>query len=612
MDLMKVFPGIKSTLDQIKQELKQEKEPESRKLLLELERTEAELALNTKQYDQAILVLQNALHTTAADPDDSLKCLILMKSTFVKMGSYTRAFQTENLVAALWPRRSQSLNINYGIKKSILMPHFGMQLQAVAERRKEFKESKEKDTFAICSFYNDLGLLFCQQKRYDSAVFCYRLASDLLMLKKTDEKGAAFLDFFRGLINGNLGACYLNMGKVEEAMPLIWSDITSSTRGGYYESAYNAYIDLLKAAILQKNQNMAQTAMDSAQSLLRKHLYSDVAIEIKLLPPMAEYYMDAKQFDKAANAYKRYATLSDSITAAEKQREENNRSIVLNILQHESAQSERDRLLKRIQLEEAREKYFIAYIIAGSMILLTAIFFLAINFHSSRKREQQLSAKNKQIQEQNIKIEQSLKEKEALIREIHHRVKNNLQIITSMLNLQMNLTDDADTHDILSEAKKRIEAIALTHQMLYQKISLENIVLSQYIETLVRQVEASIKVPSINLVLNCPPSNGRINIDIAIPLGLIVNELLTNAYKHAFAGKRDGLITVDVDEAEEFFTISVKDNGRGFEPQKRGEESQTLGMELVNILIEQIDSELTIKSEKETGTEFSFRIKKHN
>lgn len=581
-------------------------------MLFEIEITEADLALNTKQYDKAILILQNTLQVVALGQDDSLQCLVLMKSTFVKMGSYTRAFQTENLVAALWPRRSKSLNISYGIKKSILLPHFGMQMQAVAERRKEFEEGNDKDTFAVCSFYNDLGQLFNQQKRYDSAVFCYRIAADLLMHKKADERGIVFLNFFRGLINGNLGTSYLNMGKVDEAIPLLWSDIASSTKGGYYESAYNAYITLLKAAIIQKKGTLAQTAIDSAQTLLHKHLLNDVTIEIKLLPLMAKYYMNAKQFDKAAMAYNRFAALNDSITAFEKQREENNRSIVLNLLQRESAQTERDRLLKRIQLEEARERYFIAYIIAGSAILITVIIFLAINFRSSRKREQQLSAKNRQIQEQNLKIEQSLKEKEALIREIHHRVKNNLQIITSMLNLQMNLTDDAETHEILNEAKKRIDAIALTHQMLYQKISLENIVLSQYIETLVRQVEASIKVPAIELVLNCEPSNSRINIDIAIPLGLIVNELLTNAYKHAFAGRTGGVITVQVKEDEEDFTISVKDSGNGFEPQRRGEENPTLGMELVYILIEQIDSELAIKSGKETGSEFSFRIKKHN
>ena len=213
------------------------------------------------------------------------------------------------------------------------------------------------------------------------------------MHKKADERGIVFLNFFRGLINGNLGTSYLNMGKVDEAIPLFWSDIASSTKGGYYESAYNAYITLLKAAIIQKKGTLAQTAIDSAQTLLHKHLLNDVTIEIKLLPLMAKYYMNAKQFDKAAMAYNRFAALNDSITAFEKQREENNRSIVFNLLQRESAQTERDRLLKRIQLEEARERYFIAYIIAGSAILITVIIFLAINFRSSRKREQQLSAK---------------------------------------------------------------------------------------------------------------------------------------------------------------------------------------------------------------------------
>jgi two-component sensor histidine kinase len=126
-------------------------------------------------------------------------------------------------------------------------------------------------------------------------------------------------------------------------------------------------------------------------------------------------------------------------------------------------------------------------------------------------------------------LEQALIDKEVLIKEIHHRVKNNLQIISSMLSLQISKIDDDKTATILRDARQRISAIALTHQMLYQKENLRNIQLGDYIEKLVRQVEFLMPSTNIELVTTIQTDGSRMTIDNAVPLGLLVNELLTNA-----------------------------------------------------------------------------------
>lgn len=221
-----------------------------------------------------------------------------------------------------------------------------------------------------------------------------------------------------------------------------------------------------------------------------------------------------------------------------------------------------------------------------------------------------MSLKNEQIQDQNRQIEQSLKEKEALIKEIHHRVKNNLQIITSMLNLQIGKIDDEKTESIFFEAKQRINAIALTHQMLYQKTTISNINLAEYIETLVRQIEATMSSAKIEIITQLSPTEERLTIDGAVPLGLIINELLTNCYKHAFPKGKKGVITVSLIDREEKFTIKVEDNGIGLPEDFDQVGSKTLGMELVFILVEQLDSSLTI--ENKNGSAFLFDIKKQN
>jgi two-component sensor histidine kinase len=236
------------------------------------------------------------------------------------------------------------------------------------------------------------------------------------------------------------------------------------------------------------------------------------------------------------------------------------------------------------------------------------ILFLIVNNRESKKREIQLSLKNLQIQEQKAQIEHSLKEKEALIKEIHHRVKNNLQIITSMLNLQMGKVNDEKTELILFEAKQRINAIALTHQMLYQKVTISNILISEYIEMLVKQIEATMASPLIKLVLDVPPNESRLSIDGAVPLGLIINELLTNAYKHAFPHGRQGQITVALVDHATALTVKVSDNGIGLAENFDTSENKTLGMELVQILVEQLDSKLVIENNQ--GSVFKFDIKK--
>jgi two-component sensor histidine kinase len=248
------------------------------------------------------------------------------------------------------------------------------------------------------------------------------------------------------------------------------------------------------------------------------------------------------------------------------------------------------------------------YFIAGMIGLMIIIIFLLFYTRRFRRREKQLSVTNNQIQVQHKQIEQSLKEKEALIREIHHRVKNNLQIINSMLNLQIGKIDDEKTESIFFEAKQRINAIALTHQMLYQKETLSNINVSEYIGTLVRQIENTMGTPAIELEVKLEDLKSRVTIDGAVPLGLVINELLTNAYKHAFPKGRKGKILVSLIETPTAHIISVKDNGVGLPEGFNYSESTSLGMELVYILVEQLESSLKI--ENQNGTTFSFEIPK--
>lgn len=243
-------------------------------------------------------------------------------------------------------------------------------------------------------------------------------------------------------------------------------------------------------------------------------------------------------------------------------------------------------------------------------MLIGIIVFLILNNSFVKKRESELEIKNTKIKNQNTLIEQSLKEKEILIKEIHHRVKNNLQIITSMLSLQMGKINDEKTESILREAKQRISSIALTHQMLYQKDNLSNIILGEYVEKLVRQIETTLPANNIKLIINISCKDKRVSIDNAVPLGLLINEVITNSYKHAFPNNQNGTVSVDLVDANSNCLLIIKDNGIGISDTLNKTQNPSMGMELIYILADQLDA--NIKLDTTNGTQFSLEIKKHN
>lgn len=607
-DLREVYPLIEDTLARIKKIVYQKSPPENRTTKFLLNKIEADVALNEKNYGRAAMLLQNAIQHLASDVNDTLRCLSLLKSAFIKMGNINRAFEVQYLMESRWLRRNDTVPIYFGAPKSSLYTMVGLHTEALRERRKEFENrTNKKDTNAIVSFYNDMGVFFNKKKLSDSAENYFIKAKALLMAMNIPKAKTDYYNFYKGLVDGNLAQSYFISGRVEKAIPLLKDDIYYSLKGKFYESAFNSYNLMAQCYIQKKNALLTKLYLDSAQSLLDKKLRA-VNFRLKFMPTQASYYELMKDYKSATEIYKKYQDMNNSFLSLEKEKEMINQEVTFNIEQREIERIEREKLLKQIQLDEARQRFFKAYLIAGFLILCVIIVFLIVNNRGSKKREEQLSLKNRQINEQKAQIEHSLKEKEALIKEIHHRVKNNLQIITSMLNLQMSKANDEKTELILFEAKQRINAIALTHQMLYQKVTISNIRISEYINTLVKQIENTMASPLIELVVDVPDSDDRLTIDGAVPLGLIINELLTNAYKHAFPKGREGRITVSLTDHPGSFTVSVADNGIGFNQELMNSENKTLGMELVHILVDQLDSKLVISSDH--GTMFKFDIKK--
>lgn len=199
-------------------------------------------------------------------------------------------------------------------------------------------------------------------------------------------------------------------------------------------------------------------------------------------------------------------------------------------------------------------------------------------------------------------LEKSLAEKELLLKEIHHRVKNNLMIISSLLSLQSRQVKDRETMDLFRESENRTRSMALIHERLYRSEDLKNIDLAEYLGRLASEIFRSYSADS-RIRLNLEIDELKVDVETAVPLGLIVNELLTNAVKHAFPDG-EGTVTVSLSKRNGTVTLEVSDDGAGFPEDIDWESSPSLGLQLVRSLTEQIDGKVEMISDGGT----TFRI----
>lgn len=243
----------------------------------------------------------------------------------------------------------------------------------------------------------------------------------------------------------------------------------------------------------------------------------------------------------------------------------------------------------------------------GGLFLLCITVIISLVLKQKNKLNSKLLFQNDQIASKNKAIDQALKDKNILLKEIHHRVKNNLQIISSLLSLQAKSIDDEKAIEAINEGKERIQAIALIHQKLYVNNSFANINMKEYLSDLMEQIATSYGLNKIEI--NFKAHDIHLNIDTVVPLGLIICELVTNAYKYAFESNPDGQIKVDINVGENgYYVLNVKDNGVGMKPNFDFLKSNTLGVEIITALVEQLDGEISYKSD-DTGTSVKVKFK---
>ncbi len=218
---------------------------------------------------------------------------------------------------------------------------------------------------------------------------------------------------------------------------------------------------------------------------------------------------------------------------------------------------------------------------------------------SVRARELQVELTERERAE--ARIRSSLAEKDVLLQEVHHRVKNNLQIVSSLLELQSSQLQDTAAKAMLKDSRYRVRSMALVHERLYQTENLADIALSEYVEQLCADLRTSYLAHSKGVEIEVEVADVSLDVDRAIPCGLIINELVSNAFKYAFPGGNEGTISVHLERVGDGnLELTVSDDGSGIPPDFDLEQPSTLGLQLVSALVVQLKG--TIDLDRSTGT----------
>jgi two-component system, sensor histidine kinase PdtaS len=317
---------------------------------------------------------------------------------------------------------------------------------------------------------------------------------------------------------------------------------------------------------------------------------------------LADLYESKKDFENAYRYRTKYSELKDSLM-----NEDKNSKIAEMQTLYET--EKKDKQIAEIELEKQREESLrIAKEKERNFFLGTSFFiFLALGFVGYAYRSKQ--QKNILLQERNTAIQENLKHKETMIGEIHHRIKNNLQIISSIFDLQArNLTDESAIRAI-NDGQNRVKAMAIIHQKLYQQSDIYGIAMDDYIQNLASAIIDTFNMQENKIKLHFDIDDIHLHIDTSIPIGLIITEILTNAIKYAFPDGREGNILISLKLKNDNLELKITDNGVGFGNAVPDKNSTSFGIKMIKSLSRQLKSDWDVKNDN--GACYLFRIKNY-
>lgn len=445
-----------------------------------------------------------------------------------------------------------------------------------------------QDEQGVLNSLINIGSAFQSQGKYDSAFF---YANEAL---KQATKIKAGDDILASQIN--MGAAMVSLGRYDEALILLKEAEKKSIDGNVKKNLLSVYESLgdvySNKGLYVKADEYYMKGLDiSSQSsrMEQKGIF---------LRKLAKNSFNKGDYKQAYSFSEQSKQISDTLFTDENSRQINEMAAIYET-------GEKEKKIEKLNSEniistalaERRKKERNYFIIAS--VLFLGMAWLAYRAFASNKKKKELLAT------QNSIIEKSLAEKEFLMKEIHHRVKNNLQVVSSLLKLQSHYIKDEQAQEAVKDSRNRVQSMALIHQNLYQDDNLTGIDVQDYISKLCENLFQSYNIHPhrIKLIKEIEPLN--LDVDTVVPVGLILNELITNSLKYGFPGEKEGAIKIIVQADNSILKLKVYDNGVGLPDDFQTRFKETFGYKMIQTFIQKLKGELKTYSEEGTKVEIT-------
>lgn len=574
--------------------------------LREVKNQQLRILYVTERWFQYVIEATNYLkrYEASLTIDEKVKLLFNVKKGYDHLKLYPSELEINRKINELISKGANYPVWEYYLDSRVYakMLDYDKAATALLNELEQVKTHPEVTEQLLVSGYNDVGYYNFLNNDPSQAIPYYK--EGLQRAEKTENESLI------ATIKGNLGTAHEAMGDHELARFYLLKDIA------FLEERQNNTASLAFNYITVANSYTKTQKLDSALYALRKaHIFMDSYLESSLgslyYRAKADYHFAKKQLDSA----QKYSTLA--LTQNKNIAEGQSRYLIeqtqLNNQINESLANLQDTKIEaqqeQIYLKTKQTNRIIALLAIISLILVA----LFVNLSRLRKTKQTLALQNIEIQKNSNTIEKNLGEKELLLKEIHHRVKNNLQVISSMLELQNTQVIEPEVKMALEQSKNRIQTIALMHRMMYQSESVSKIDMSTYLPELVEIVKRTYKKESENVRFYIEAQQVDVSIKMAVPLNLIIHELLCNSLKYAFAGVQDEVISIIFEKQEQTkqLCLTVKDNGCGLPKNFVLGNSNSLGFDLIQGLTRQLKGQLTIHTHNGTEVHIIFPHEQH-
>lgn len=536
------------------------------------------------------------------DLDSCLFFLNTSRDIYKRMGNPSKESYVVNDMAIAYHYR--------GIYELALRKHY----EALALRQ------QGTDKKLLAQSYNNIGLLYRAKKDYSNAI---QFLHQSLQLKKE-------ISDIQGIINTslNIGSCFQYNKNYDSAYHYANATETLARQHNKPEDVTGAICNkgtalkglkkftaaepLLRQALQEaKSNSNTSIILTCLQGLGDIHfeqqkftqalsLYTEgagIAGEsgrwkeqlATFYENMANCFASIKRFDEAYKYSREYKSLQDTLLNEENTRHINEMNVLYETEQKQKKISQLSDDVTKVNIANKQSIKERNYLLLSSLLLLALLVVIFISYRNSR-------IKTARLNEQNILIEKALSDKEVLLKEIHHRVKNNMQIVSSLLDLQSISIKDSQAAEAMKEGKNRVQSMALIHQNLYQHDNLKGINAKDYIGQLLMHLKDSYNVAASSVDIKTDIDDLNIDLDTMIPIGLMMNELITNVFKYAVPQASNPQLDISLKEKDKTLYLKIKDNGPGFAVPDNIKTTKTFGLKMVRAFAQKLKARINVEN----------------